>query len=74
MSNAPKSELEKVFADVASNYQGSDIDLHAVYAKMRKTNPVMEGNFMEQLGVPSIAGWIRIARASRCSNMTMSCR
>ncbi|WP_185267636.1 cytochrome P450 [Halopseudomonas xiamenensis] len=56
MSNAPKSELEKVFADVASNYQGSDIDLHAVYAKMRKTNPVMEGNFMEQLGVPSIAG------------------
>lgn len=56
MSNAPKSELEKVFADVASNYQGSDIDLHAVCAKMRKTNPVMEGNFMEQLGVPSIAG------------------
>ncbi|MEH6689066.1 MAG: cytochrome P450 [Halopseudomonas sabulinigri] len=56
MSEAAKSDLEKVFADVASNYQGSDIDLHATYAKMRAETPVLEANFMEQLGVPSIAG------------------
>jgi|TARA_Y100000588_G_scaffold105696_2_gene115592 cytochrome P450 len=56
MSEAVKSDLEKVFADVASNYQGSDIDLHATYAKMRAETPVLEANFMEQLGVPSIAG------------------
>lgn len=56
MSEAAKSDLEKVFADVASNYQGSDIDLHATYAKMRAEAPVLEANFMEQLGVPSIAG------------------
>ena len=56
MSEAVKSDLEKVFADVASNYQGSDIDLHATYAKMRAEIPVLEANFMEQLGVPSIAG------------------
>lgn len=56
MSDQAKSELEKVFADVASNYQGSDIDLHAAYADMREQSPVLEGNFMERLGVPSIAG------------------
>ena len=56
MSESAKSDLEKVFADVASNYQGSDIDLHATYATMRKETPVLEANFMEQLGVPSIAG------------------
>ena len=56
MSEAVKSDLEKVFADVASNYQGSDIDLHATYAKMRAETPVLEANLMEQLGVPSIAG------------------
>ncbi|HEC49028.1 MAG TPA: cytochrome P450, partial [Pseudomonas xinjiangensis] len=56
MSEQNKSNLEQVFADVASNYQGTDIDLHAAYAEMRKSSPVLEGNFMERLGVPSIAG------------------
>ncbi len=56
MSEENKNNLEQVFADVASNYKGTDIDLHAVYADMRKNSPVLEGNFMEGLGVPSIAG------------------
>jgi len=56
MSELSKNELENVFEDVASNYRGADIDLHAAYAQMRKESPVLPENFMEKLGVPSIAG------------------
>ncbi|WP_421912038.1 cytochrome P450 [Marinobacter sp.] len=56
MAELSKNELESVFEDVASNYRGADIDLHAAYAKMRKDSPVLPENFMEKLGVPSIAG------------------
>jgi|TARA_B100000965_G_scaffold339441_1_gene307103 cytochrome P450 len=56
MSELSKNELENVFEDVASNYRGADIDLHAAYAQMRKESPVFPENFMEKLGVPSIAG------------------
>ena len=50
------SSLEKAFAGVADNYRGSDVDLNAVYAAMRRDTPVMKGNFMAGLGVPNIAG------------------
>lgn len=56
MSESAKNDLESVFVDVASNYRGTDIDLHAAYAEMRKESPVLPENFMERLGVPSIAG------------------
>lgn len=56
MSVQAQSNLNKEFANVASNYRGSDVDLQAVYAEMRQTSPIMEGNFMAKLGVPSIAG------------------
>lgn len=56
MSVHPQSNLTKEFANVASNYRGSDVDLQALYAQMRQTSPIMEGNFMAGLGVPSIAG------------------
>jgi cytochrome P450 len=56
MSAPAQRNLGEVFADVANNYRGSDVDLHAVYAQMRRETPVLEGNFMEGLGVPSIAG------------------
>lgn len=58
MTNATTatSSLEKAFAGVADNYRGSDVDLNAVYAAMRRDTPVMEGNFMAGLGVPNIAG------------------
>lgn len=56
MSVQTQSNLNKEFANVASNYRGSDVDLQAVYAEMRQTSPIMEGNFMARLGVPSIAG------------------
>jgi cytochrome P450 len=56
MSVPAQSNLNKEFANVASNYRGSDIDLQAVYADMRKNSPILEGNFMAKLGVPSIAG------------------
>lgn len=56
MSAQAQSNLNKEFANVASNYRGSDVDLQAVYAQARKDTPVMEGNFMAGLGVPSIAG------------------
>jgi cytochrome P450 len=56
MSVPAQSNLNKEFANVASNYRGSDVDLQAVYADMRKNSPILEGNFMAKLGVPSIAG------------------
>ena len=56
MAELSKNKLESVFEDVASNYRGADIDLHAAYAKMREDSPVLPENFMEKLGVPSIAG------------------
>ncbi|WP_296261289.1 MULTISPECIES: cytochrome P450 [unclassified Pseudomonas] len=56
MSVQAQSNLNREFANVASNYRGSDVDLQAVYAEMRKTQPILEGNFMASLGVPSIAG------------------
>ncbi|MDB5983460.1 MAG: cytochrome [Pseudomonas sp.] len=56
MSAPVQSNLNKEFANVASNYRGSDVDLQAVYADMRKNSPILEGNFMARLGVPSIAG------------------
>ncbi|MFJ3483173.1 cytochrome P450 [Pseudomonas sp. NPDC090202] len=56
MSAQAQSNLNKEFANVASNYRGSDVDLQAVYAQARRDTPVMEGNFMAGLGVPSIAG------------------
>ena len=56
MAELSKKKLESVFEDVASNYRGADIDLHAAYAKMREDSPVLPENFMEKLGVPSIAG------------------
>jgi cytochrome P450 len=56
MSEQEQSNLEQVFANVASNYRGADIDLHAVYRDMRQNSPVLEENFMARLGVPSIAG------------------
>ncbi len=56
MSAPAQSNLNKEFANVASNYRGSDVDLQTVYADMRKNSPILEGNFMAKLGVPSIAG------------------
>ncbi|MCQ4258648.1 cytochrome P450 [Stutzerimonas stutzeri] len=56
MSTQARDNLGKAFADVASNYRGSDVDLHAVYREMRMNSPVLEENFMARLGVPSIAG------------------
>ncbi|HGE2290872.1 cytochrome P450 [Pseudomonas aeruginosa] len=56
MSGPAQSNLEQVFADVASNYRGADIDLHAVYREMREKSPVLPENFMARLGGPSIAG------------------
>ncbi|MNZ41050.1 Pulcherriminic acid synthase [compost metagenome] len=56
MSAPSQSNLEQVFANVASNYRGADIDLHAVYREMRERSPVLPENFMARLGVPSIAG------------------
>ncbi|WP_439859379.1 cytochrome P450 [Pseudomonas sp. MBLB4136] len=56
MSAPVEGNLEQVFANVASNYRGSDVDLHAVYREMREKSPVLADNFMARLGVPSIAG------------------
>lgn len=56
MSKPDQTTLESAFEGVANNYRGTDVDLHAVYRDMRKNSPVMAGDFMAQLGVPTIAG------------------
>ena len=47
MANANASSLERAFAGVADNYRGSDVDLHAVYAAMRRDSPAA-GTIMVQ--------------------------
>jgi len=56
MATTNSSKLERAFEGVADNYRGTDVDLHAVYATMRRDSPVLAENFMAGLGVPNIAG------------------
>ncbi len=56
MTRTDTVNLEQAFASVANHYRGSDVDLHAVYAVMRRDSPVIAQNFMGELGVPNIAG------------------
>ena len=56
MSVEVEKSLESAFAGVADNYRGADVDLYAIYRDMRQNSPVLEGNFMGRLGVPTIAG------------------
>jgi cytochrome P450 len=55
-TKADEATLQQAFAGVANNYRGTDIDLNAVYANMRRDSPVIAENFMAGLGVPNIAG------------------
>lgn len=56
MTTVKEDSLQDAFEGVADNYRGADVDLHAIYRDMRLNSPVIEGNFMARLGVPSIAG------------------
>lgn len=49
-------KLEKAFAALSKNYRGLDVDLYAVSREKRQTTPVMEGDFMASLSVPTHAG------------------
>ncbi len=48
--------LEKAYAALSANYRGTDIDLFAVCKDKRDNSPVMAGDFMATLGVPTHAG------------------
>lgn len=57
MATQHRSEkLEKAFAALSKNYRGLDVDLYAVSREKRQTTPVMEGDFMASLSVPTHAG------------------
>ena len=56
MNVVKDSSLQSAFAGVGDNYRGADVDLYAVYREMRRNSPVLEGNFMGRMGVPTIAG------------------
>ncbi|MBQ1767184.1 MAG: cytochrome P450 [Aquincola sp.] len=56
MANEQSAALQSAFEGVADNYRGADVDLHETYREMRRSTPVMEGNFMGRMGVPDIAG------------------
>jgi cytochrome P450 len=48
-------DVSTAFAGVSQNYRGTIDDPHPLYARMRRDSPVYEGDFMAELGVPSIA-------------------
>jgi cytochrome P450 len=50
------SDLDDAFTGVSDHYRGTLEDPHPVYKKFRAENPVYAGNFMAEMGVPSIAG------------------
>ena len=54
--NKLSTQLETAFSGVAANYKGQDVDLYEIYKKMRSESPVLEGDFMGELGVPNISG------------------
>ena len=54
--NKLSTQLETAFSGVAANYKGQDVDLYEIYKKMRSESPVLEGDFMGEIGVPNIAG------------------
>lgn len=54
--NTTSATLESAYASAADNYRGDDVDLQAIYRDMRANSPIIAGNFMARLGVPSIAG------------------
>ncbi|WP_210425088.1 cytochrome P450 [Spongiibacter thalassae] len=56
MDKKSSSQLETSFSGVAANYKGQDVDLFEIYKQMRAQTPVVEGDFMGNLGVPNIAG------------------
>ncbi|CAN5335755.1 cytochrome P450 [soil metagenome] len=59
----PVLDLEAAYHAVSDTYRGIDVDLQALCAEMRRTNPVMLGDFVaEQLQVPTNAG----AKAPKC--------
>jgi cytochrome P450 len=57
MSTAIRNErLEEAFKALSANYRGTDIDLYAVCRDRRANSPVMTGDFMNSIGVPTHAG------------------
>ena len=74
MSTPAQSDLAKAFTDVASNYRGSDVDLHAIYRDMRANSPVLQDNFMARLGVPTIAGRSEEHTSELQSRLHIVCR
>lgn len=54
-SHLVREEVAKAYAGVSSNYRGTVDDPHPLYARLRAESPVYEGDFMAELGVPSIA-------------------
>ncbi|MDB5870044.1 MAG: cytochrome family protein [Polaromonas sp.] len=60
----PVLDLEAAYHAVSDTYRGIDVDLQALCAEMRRTNPVMLGDFVaERLQVPTNAG----AKAPKCT-------
>lgn len=49
-------KLEQAFAALSANYRGTDIDLYAVCRDRRADSPVVTGDFMNSIGVPTHAG------------------
>jgi cytochrome P450 len=49
-------KLEQAFTRLSANYRGADIDLYEVCKEKRAKEPVMNGDFMRSISVPTHAG------------------
>ncbi|PHR62087.1 MAG: cytochrome P450 [Robiginitomaculum sp.] len=47
--------LETAFKALSKNYKGTDVDIYELCKEKRKTEPVMKGDFMRALNVPTHA-------------------
>lgn len=49
-------KLEQAFATLSANYKGTEADLYGACAEKRAKEPVMAGDFMRSISVPTHAG------------------
>ena len=47
--------LERAYKDLSANYRGMDVDIYEICKEKRQTEPVMKGDFMRWLKVPTHA-------------------
>ncbi len=53
--NGRRATLDQAYSAISDNYRGSDVDLHAICRELRHASPIMEGDLLARLGIPTNA-------------------